>query len=61
MINKRVIIYFRLLENNEINIFEQFDYLGKTILMTFLFLPLFPLGAMISLFGICFFYAVEKV
>lgn len=35
-------------------------YVGQTILMTFFFLPIFPLGVFISMTGLIFSYWVEK-
>ena len=46
------------LPNMEISV--KYSYIAKTILMTFLYIPLFPLGVIISLFGFCIGYICEK-
>ena len=39
---------------------DKYAYLGKTVLMTLLYIPLMPVGILISLVGIFFFYFIEK-
>ena len=51
----------RIFENPPMNISLGYSYIFQTILTSVFFVALFPLGAIISLFGIVFFYAVEKV
>jgi hypothetical protein len=51
----------RIFENPSIDIAEKFAYLGKTILMTFLFLPILPFGPIISFGGIALFFSIERV
>ena len=38
----------------------KYSYLAKTLLMTFLYIPIFPLGIVISLFGFILGYLLEK-
>lgn len=39
---------------------QKYAFLGKTILMTILYIPLLPIGIIISLSGIILFYFIEK-
>lgn len=50
-----------LFENPEMDIAYKFSYIFKTILASFFFITLFPLGGLISLFGIFLSYIIEKV
>ena len=42
------------------NLPYKYSYLGKTFLMTIFFLPLLPIGAIISLVGVILLYFIEK-
>lgn len=50
----------QLYENPNMEIFLKYSYISKTILMTLFYLPILPLGAVISIFGIGLAYIVEK-
>lgn len=50
----------RLYENPDIAISYKYSYIVKTFLMSAFYLPLFPLGALISLIGIILMYLIEK-
>ena len=50
----------KLYELSSMNISEKYSYVYKTILITFFYIPIFPLGSIISLFGLCFGYLLEK-
>ena len=39
---------------------QKYSYIYTTILITFFYMPIFPFGAAISLFGLCFSYFIEK-
>ena len=39
---------------------NKYSYLAKTLLMTFLYIPIFPLGILISLIGLLLAYYLEK-
>jgi len=49
-----------LYELPSMNIAEKYSYLYKTILITFFYIPIFPFGTVISLFGLTFGYFLEK-
>ena len=49
-----------LYELPSMNIAEKYSYIYNTILMTFFYMPIFPFGAIISLFGLSFGYFLEK-
>ena len=42
------------------NISAKYSYIAKTVLMSFFYIPIFPLGIIISFGGFCFFYWFEK-
>ena len=42
------------------NVAAKYSYLGKTLLISFIFAPIFPLGFCISFFGFIFGYWLEK-
>ena len=42
------------------NIAAKYSYIAKTLLMSFLYIPIFPLGLSISLLGFIFGYWIEK-
>ena len=50
----------QLYELPDMKIAYKYSYLGKTFLMTFLFIPIFPMGILISLMGIILSYFLEK-
>jgi hypothetical protein len=50
----------KIYENPGMDISFKYSYIAKTFLLTVFYLPLFPLGAVISLFGIIFAYLIEK-
>src|SRR5438132_1441995 len=50
----------KMFENNSIDIAFKFSYIGKTILLTLLFIPLFPLGLFISIIGLIYAFFIEK-
>ena len=50
-----------LYENPQMDFAYRYSYIYKTILTSFFFITLFPLGALISLFGIFLCYVIEKV
>ena len=39
----------------------KYSYIAKTLLMAFLYIPIFPLGVIISFFGFCLAYLLEKL
>jgi len=49
-----------IFENPTVDIYNKLSYCGKTMMMTFLYLPIFPLGAIISGCGITILYFIEK-
>ena len=49
-----------LYELADMDISYKYSYLAKTLLMTFLYIPIFPLGIIISLLGFIFGYFLEK-
>ena len=49
-----------LYELPSMNISYKYSYLAKTLLMTFLYIPIFPLGIVISLVGFVLGYFLEK-
>lgn len=49
-----------LFELPDMCISYKYSYLAKTLLMTFLYIPIFPLGILISLVGFIFGYLLEK-
>ena len=49
-----------LYELPSMNIAEKYSYIYTTILITFFYMPIFPCGAIISLFGLFFGYFLEK-
>ena len=49
-----------LYEYMDINIAYKYSYLSKTLLMTFFYLPLFPLGVIFSILGLLLGYYLEK-
>ena len=49
-----------LYELPSMSISYKYSYIAKTILMTFLYIPIFPLGIIISLCGFVFGYLLEK-
>jgi hypothetical protein len=51
----------QLYENPALDIAYRYSYIFKTILISFFFITLFPLGGLISLVGILFSYLIEKV
>ena len=42
------------------DISSKYSYIAKTVLMSFFYIPIFPLGIIISFGGFCFFYWFEK-
>ena len=42
------------------DISAKYSYIAKTVLMSFFYIPIFPIGIIISLIGFCFFYWFEK-
>ena len=42
------------------NISIKYSYITKTLLMAFLYIPIFPLGIIISFFGFCLAFLLEK-
>ena len=49
-----------LYELQSMNIAAKYSYLVKTLIMSFIFVPIFPLGFCISFFGLIFGYWLEK-
>ena len=49
-----------LYEYPDMDIAGKYSYISKTLLMTMFYLPIFPLGVLISIFGLVFAYFVEK-
>ena len=49
-----------LFELPDMSISYKYSYLAKTLLMTFLYIPIFPLGILISLVGFILGYLLEK-
>ena len=49
-----------LYELPNMKISYKYSYIAKTLLMTFLYIPIFPLGILISLFGFILGYFLEK-
>jgi hypothetical protein len=49
-----------LYELPSMNVSAKYSYISKTVLMAFLYIPIFPLGIPISLFGFLFGYWLEK-
>lgn len=50
-----------LFELPPMNIAAKYSYLAKTLLMTFLYIPIFPLGVGITMVGLIFGYFLEKL
>ena len=50
----------KLYELSDMNISYKYSYIAKTLLMTFLYIPIFPFGVLISLAGFVFCYFLEK-
>jgi hypothetical protein len=50
-----------LYENPPFKSDYNFSYVGKTCLITFFFMPIFPCGILISLFGLIYVYFIDKV
>ena len=50
-----------LYELPPMNISIKYSYIAKTLLMGFLYIPIFPLGIVISFFGFCLAYLLEKI
>ena len=50
----------KLYELPTIDIYSKYSYISKTLLMTFFYIPIFPLGVVISLTGYIFAYFLEK-
>ncbi len=65
-LEKKKIHYFTQKELNDLyelpdmKISNKYSYLAKTLLMTFLYIPIFPLGILISLIGLLLAYYLEK-
>ena len=49
-----------LYEYPPMNVSAKYSYIAKTILMSFFYIPIFPLGMPISLLGFIFGYWLEK-
>ena len=49
-----------LYELSDMDISAKYSYLAKTVLMSFFYIPIFPIGIIISFIGFCFFYWFEK-
>jgi hypothetical protein len=49
-----------LYELPNMNISIKYSYIAKTLLMAFLYIPIFPFGIVISFFGFCLGYLLEK-
>ena len=49
-----------LYENSDMKIAEKYSYIAKTLLMTFLYISIFPFGVLISLGGFIFCFLLEK-
>ena len=49
-----------LFELSDMDISAKYSYIAKTVLMSFFYIPIFPIGIIISLIGFCFFYWFEK-
>ncbi len=54
---KQLNYYF---ESPNMNISYQYSFLSKSILMTFFYMPIFPLGPVITLIGVILNYFIEK-
>ena len=50
-----------LYELPNMNISIKYSYIAKTLLMAFLYIPIFPFGIVISFFGFCLGYLLEKL
>lgn len=50
----------KIYESIDMSIALKYAYLGKTLLMTMLYIELFPLGTIISFIGLVLFYLIEK-
>ena len=50
----------KLYELSDMEIVEKYSYIVKTLLMSFFYIPIFPLGLIISFFGFLFAYWLEK-
>ena len=50
----------KLYEQMDIELAYKYSYISKTLLMTFFYLPLFPLGVVFSIFGLFFGFYLEK-
>ena len=50
-----------LYELSDMDISSKYSYIAKTVLMSFFYIPIFPLGIIISFGGFLFFYWVEKI
>ena len=51
----------QLFENPPMNISFGYSYIFQMTLTSVFFVALFPLGVIISLFGIIFYYSIDKV
>ena len=49
-----------LYEYPDMDIASKYSYISKTLLMTMFYLPIFPLGVLISLIGLIVAYFLEK-
>lgn len=49
-----------LFENPSFELYYKYSYLGKTILLTFMYAPILPLSAVMSSFGLLILYFVER-
>lgn len=50
----------QIFENPDMNLALKYAYLGKTIFMTVFYIPLLPVGILISFCGLLLFYIIEK-
>jgi len=50
-----------MFENPAMDIAYRYSYIFKTVLQSFFFITLLPIGGLISFFGICLSYLIEKV
>ena len=65
LVEKKCIYYTQKELNNlyellDMEIASKYSYITKTLLMSFLYMPIFPLGVLISLIGFIFGYFIEK-
>ena len=66
LVEKKYIYYTQKELNNlyellDMEIASKYSYITKTLLMSFLYLPIFPMGIFISLIGFIFGYFIEKI